>query len=496
MTRHIVALLVTLFIPATFAAAADVQASDDPLANLRMAHPRLLFTDEDLAKALADAKTDPLRAELNRCIIATAEHILDAPPVRKPDMGSSHEQDRYAVYYIVTCSTAYRLTGDERFLNRAKSDLLTVAAFPDWDPEHFLSVGEMSFAASIGYDWLYAKLTPKERALVKKALVENSLSLADGAFGYPTTRKGVWTGRARGIGNWNQVCNCGLLSAALAIADEEPELARHVIAGVRQALPEGMGAYAPDGSFLEGPGYWTYGTTYGAIAICEFHSALGTDFGLSSAPGFDRTVNYYEAVEGPFGLVFNYGDATDDLQNSPVRAWLASKFNQPFALQHTRLLLADQMQRTPVIPFDRAVQGTVANRFFALHEVWFPEELKEKAADLPLDSHIRGIADIATFRSAWNDPNALYVGFKAGTNSDHHGHLDLGSFVLDSDGQRWAIDLGPDTKAGVYVLPGYGDFKTGKRWIYFRTNNHGHNTVTPRGRFTESACNCTYYSIR
>src|SRR5262249_47971173 len=44
--------------------------------------------------------------------------------------------------------------------------------------------------------------------------------------------------------------------------------------------------------------------------------------------------------------------------------------------------------------------------------------------------------------------------------------------------QRWAMDLGPDNVGGTYTLPGYGDNK-GRRWTYFRTNNHGHNTVTP-----------------
>jgi hypothetical protein len=60
---------------------------------------------------------------------------------------------------------------------------MTVAAFKDWDPRHFLSVGEMSFAVGIGYDWLYAKLTPKERATLKQALVEKSLALAEIAYG-------------------------------------------------------------------------------------------------------------------------------------------------------------------------------------------------------------------------------------------------------------------------------------------------------------------------
>jgi hypothetical protein len=444
----------------------------DVLAHLRTNHPRLLMTDDQLVTALAAAKTDPLRAELNERIIATAEHILTAPPVRYNNDKTVHEQERYAVYYILTCAMAYRLTGDERFYNRAKNDLFTVAAFPDWDPTKDLSEGEMSFAVAIGYDWLYAKLKPDERAILKQALLDKSLSFADDSY----RRTAGWT---KGDGNHNQVCNAGMVSAALALADEQPDLARRVIAGACISMRHALSVYAPDGSFPEGPGYWTYGTTYSVITFAELESALGTDLGFTATPGFANTINYYEAVEGPFGPVFNYADATDDLQNSPARAWLAKRFGSPFALHHTRLLLDDFLQQNAFTPFDRGIQGTVVNRFFALHEVWFPNEPEQSVTNPPLDSHFRGIADIATFRSAWNDTNAIFVGFKAGDSAAGHGHLDLGSFVMDAAGQRWAMDLGPDTVRGVYSLPGYFDVKKGRRWTYFRVNNHSHNTVTP-----------------
>jgi heparinase II/III-like protein len=476
MTRGIIALLLTLPVLTGCAAAMDTQVTDDPLAHLRKDHPRLLFTDEDLARAQVAAASDPLRAELAAHIVATAEYILHAPPIRQPDNAGSHEQDRYAVYDIVTCAMAYRLTGDERFFERAKNDSLTCAQFSDWDPKHFLSVGEMSFAVAIGYDWLYPKLTPGERAILKKGLMDNGLVFTDEVYGNPTTRKADWNGE-RG-GNWNQVCNTGLLSAALAIADEEPDLARKVIAGVRQSYPVGMNAYSPDGSYPEGPGYWTYGTTYAAIGITELETSLGTDLGIQSSPGFDRTINYYEAEQGAFGPVFNYADATDDLQNSPARAFLAKRFNSPFAMADTRRLLIELMEHSPGVKFDRGIQGSVINRFFALHEVWFPEKPEGTVVDLPLDSHFRGPADIATFRTAWNDRDAIYVGFKAGDTEMHHTQLDLGSFVLDANGRRWAMDLGPDNTRGNYA-PGWGDVKTGKRWTFFRANNHGHNTVTP-----------------
>jgi hypothetical protein len=77
-------------------------------------------------------------------------------------------------------------------------------------------------------------------------------------------------------------------------------------------------------------------------------------------------------------------------------------------------------------------------------------------------------------RSAWNDPKAWFVGFKAGDNKANHSNLDLGSFVLDALGKRWIFDLGADN----YNMPGY--FSTGangRRWEYYRMRAEGHNTI-------------------
>jgi hypothetical protein len=471
--RGLVALLLAMILSS---AGPWAGAAEDPFVHLRPGHPRLLLTDEGLAAALAAAKSDPLRAALHARVIATAKAVLGAPPVRQlPPSSISLDQSRYAVHYIVTCALAYRLTGDDRFLARAKSDLLTVAAFPDWNPGHFLDVGEMSFAVAIGYDWLYSRLQPAERTTLKQALLEKSLSLADEAY-HPGGRRDRFVEWASVMSNWNQVCNSGVLSAALALADEEPEMARKVIAGARLSMPRGMAAYAPDGEYPEGPGYWTFGTTYTVVALAELESALGTDLGLAAEPGFDRTGSYHLAVQGPSGLTFNYADSTADLQNSPACAWLAERFHNATTLHSTRALLAESLEREKVTAFDPTIQRQVVNRFFALHAIWFPHETArdDGASDLPLDLHFRGVADIALFRSAWNDPRAIFVGFKAGENAYHHNHLDLGSFVLDADGQRWAIDLGPDA----YSLPGYNNDRQ-QRWSYFRTNNRSHNTVTP-----------------
>jgi hypothetical protein len=457
------------FVALTCLAFAWVRAAGpDVLANLKPGHPRLLFTDEQLAAAVAAAKSDPFRAQLHARIVALAEAELKTAPIQHVLVGPRLlDQSRTCVRRVLTCSLAYRLTGDARFADRAKKEMLTAAGFADWNPSHFLDVAEMSFALGVGYDWLYGQLTPDERAAIKGALLKQGLSFAAAAYApNGPTDKRVWFSTARH--NWNQVCNGGLLAAALALADEEPAVARLVIAGARKSLPLAMEAYQPDGAYPEGPGYWSYGTTYNVIALALLESALGTDFGLSQAPAFDLTARYRLQVQSPTGLGFNYADGSANLGASPAYTWLGLRFGPAHALAHSRALLADAVEKKRT---DRE-----SDRFFALHAVWFaPGEPNRPAPRVDdLDIRFRGRSEIALFRSAWADPRALFVGFKAGRNDVNHAHLDLGSFVLDADGVRWVHDLGPDD----YNLPAYFG---AKRWTYYRLNNLSHNTVTPGG---------------
>ena len=96
-----------------------------------------------------------------------------------------------------------------------------------------------------------------------------------------------------------------------------------------------------------------------------------------------------------------------------------------------------------------------------------------------LDRNFDG-AGVASFRSAWQDPNALFVGYKwGGRAANGHAHLDRGSFVITALGRRWIKDIGPDS----YALPGYFD-PDAQRWNYYRCRAEGHNTLMiPRRPF-------------
>ena len=118
---------------------------------------------------------------------------------------------------IFILSYAYRMTGKSEFLKRAESEMLKAASFSDWNPSHFLDVGEMTMALAIGYDWLYPQLSEQTKREIENAIVEKGLKPS-------FDERYNWFVNA--VHNWSQVCHAGVTYGALAIWEKEPELAR------------------------------------------------------------------------------------------------------------------------------------------------------------------------------------------------------------------------------------------------------------------------------
>jgi hypothetical protein len=233
-------------------------------------------------------------------IIREADGFLDADPISRTLRGRRLlHQSRECLERVLVLATAYHLTGHDRYRERCEREMLAAASFEDWNPNHFLDVAEMTLALAIGYDWLFDELKPSSKERIRPAIVEKALKLPF------ETRHDGWV---RASNNWGQVCHGGLTAGALAVMEEEPELAAKTILNALENVTVSMEAYAPKGSYPEGPSYWGYGTTYNVILIAVLNSALGTDFGLSNAPGFDQTGGYPPLVTGPSGETFNYSD--------------------------------------------------------------------------------------------------------------------------------------------------------------------------------------------
>jgi len=432
---------------AGFLLSSSAAGDEAVLKNLRPKHPRLYVLDEELASVKQRVATEPRVRAWYKHLQEEARKMLAEPPVEHKLIGPRLlGQSRAALHRISTLAGLYRLDGDRKKAERARQEMLTAAAFPDWNPSHFLDTAEMTNALAIGYDWLFDFLSVQDRAAIRQAIVEKGLKPGLQVY-------------ARGSGwhkvhhNWNQVCNGGLAAGALAIADEEPVLARDVIAEARTSLVLAMRSFAPDGGWEEGPGYWNYATSYNVFFLAAVQSALGTDFDLKRMPGFAATGLFRIHSVGPLQRTFNYADAHEGAGSAPQMFWLARQFDRPLYAQHER--------------------GLISNHVQIFHLLWSDKEAETRPLDLPRDALFRGI-DVAFFRSAWDDPQAVYVGFKGGDNKANHSHLDLGTFVLDALGERWALDLGSDD----YNLPGY----FGKqRWTYYRLRTEAHNTLTING---------------
>lgn len=445
-----------------------------PLDTLDREHPRLFLHERDLPMLKQAIATDPFVKEQFDALKAYADELLTMPPNVYFIGGVEHtllDVARNTEGRVFALAGVYRITGDRRYADRAIKEMLAAAAFPDWYPTHFLDTGEMTATLGLGYDWLYSVLSPADRATIEHAIATKGID--------------PWIERIKSgesvhheHNNWNQVCNGGESIGALAIADEDPARAEAILNHAHDAITDIMKLFAPDGGFEEGPTYWLYATAYNLMYIDALDTALGTDFGVSNVAGFDRTGDYHIQSDGPTYLLANFGDAgLGSATPTAQMFWLAKRFGKPAYAEHER-----DVARVTSQPAYAAVRrhdeyATPArNRFALMLLLWSAEQAQTGAKSgpqLPLVESFSRVAQ-AYLRSGWNDPNAWYVAFKGGDAHASHGHLDLGSFILDAEGQRWASDLGPDS----YGLPGYFGRQ---RWSYYRMRTEGHNTLTVDG---------------
>jgi len=419
------------------------------LSTLDKTHPRLMLKDADLMRLKERCKSDRILQKCIADVIKDARACLSKGPLVHKKIGPRLlHVSRDCLRRTYSLGLAYRWTGEKKYADKAVENLLAVCAFKDWNPSHFLDTAEMSHAVGIGYDWLYAYIDPATRDKIKAGLIKNGMEAGLAAY-----RKNSWWSRS--AYNWNQVCNGGLLAGALAIADTDPKYARAIVPAAIKSLPRAIKSYGPDGAWAEGPGYWHYATRYTCYALAALDSALGTDFGLSKIKGLSEAGMAPVYTAGPGGLYLNFADSGTRASRRPMGCmfYLARKFN-----------------RTDISDAEHAEIASGSAR--PAHVMWYTPP-SGKTASRDLDYLFRGPGPIAIFRSAWGDPNALFVGIKAGYNQVNHGHLDLGSFELDALGVRWARDLGSDN----YNLPGYWDGRraAGRRWKYYRLNSLSHS---------------------
>lgn len=410
-------------------------------------HPRLIASKEDFENIKGYVKTIPFMNEACKDALKKADNALNLPVICH-ELDDGRRLSRQALRNVPYLLIAYIISGDKKYKDRARDEVLSVCRFPDWNPAHDIDVGDMARPVALAYDWLYDEWTEEEKRIMRNGMLKNGME----AMINQLRQKKQF---ACNDTNHNTVTSSGLGLLGLAIGDEEgcEEISNEIINLTIEAIFLNLKTLSPRGVYTEGPIYWNYGQSNFYIYEASLIKALGTDFGMRDVKGLDTTGDYIISMTGNTGECFNYYDSNPGANVvAPSLMWLAQLYNR---YDYAQFYLENKPQTYSYQDLIFFKEDMLSNNYL------------EKA---PTDYFLGNIGNL---RGSNTDSNSIYVGFKGGAKSCHM-DLDFGSFVFETLGERWFVELGIEE----YDMPGMWEYgKNAGRWNYYRKRAEGNNTI-------------------
>ena len=335
--------------------------------------------------------------------------------------------------------SAEHAEGKGRFIAKIGDYLDAIAAQRSWVlPAHDRNLGNF-YGTNLTIDLVSsatAKTLAKTLVALKGRLPEASVrrtmdeldrrvfSLYRADWAAPKPKHGWFFGS----NNWNPVCHCGVVCAALLVLPDRLDRARFVEAALR-TQPAFLSGFTPDGYCSEGMGYWNYG----------FGNYLTLGEAIQKATG------------GKFDL-FAEGGAI-------ARAAAA----YPFAYQ-----LQDGISPHFADGGGNPVKVNLAK----CRRIW-PGVGVEKG--LPMRSTF---PDAQVFISRTGGTRPFSVAVKGGHNGEQHNHNDVGTWTLMLDGEELAGDPGGE----IYTARTFSK----NRYVSNVLNSFGHPVPRIAGELQKS----------
>ena len=452
-----------------------------------MPHPRLLMREGEEPQVLSGS----MYAKADSVIVAFSDAVLSQPVVTRKMIGRRLlGTSREALKRIFWLGYTYRTRGGEAYARKAIDEMLAVSAFSDWNPSHFLDVGEMTMAVAIGYDWFYDEMTPRERKTVARAIIDKGLKPAlnkDDAWFYTSEI------------NWNSVCNAGMVYGALAVWEEDPDFCRSMLEKSLESNQLAYNAYA-GGGYPEGYNYWGYGTSFQIMLeaavdkairwpVAAGHDEIGVAAGHDGkddevvvmpgltghlSDGFFASSEFIRFTSTPAGNCYSFSDSYRKASGQYMQAWMAKRAGDPS-------LLSPEFRIMEETGYKRLCEERLFPMFIISMSGFSPIH----GIPSPTDHYYEcgGTTPIFVYRSGWKSREDDYLGIKGGLTMSSHSHCDQGSFYFESDGIAWATDLGMQDynsleSAGVDLWDMTQD---SERWEVFRIGPFSHNILTVNG---------------
>jgi len=457
----------------------------------------LLFDASDLPRIranLQDARFSSLWREMSTMDQATDTSVATETVFLEREMRfTNHGSHMVRARVALECAAfKYVTTGDAAQLGLARLALRKICEFPKWD--YFLEGGhtviglqrapEASIAVACALDWLGTVLTPEEIARAEQCLADK------GAMACYTTLYGMkYPDRVRGwtndpedeypfkpdLSRWPLILNstnlktvpiAGLGIAACWLHGRHPQAARW-LALARSSARAFVEMFHPDGSYDEGPLYWSYTASHLAFFAEVMYRTLGVDdrallnypgtlrYALAMSmptagapivpPESQRRPAQPYAVLEPANDIVSFGDSGVNLDTS-LAPWVARVHHDPVAQHMARNV------------------GVIKSHWGA---IWYDPSLPAVAPgpellDVRLDN------DWVVSRTGWAAADGVFA-FRSGGPGNHE-HADRNSFILKVHGERLLNDP---------LRAGYA--YTNKRWLLRQTCAHNAVLIDGQG---------------
>lgn len=451
----------------------------------KLKHPYLYFSERDKPTILERIKNDPecrdimnrLLAEANRLMYTPVENVI---PIQgrntRADWSEYDKDSKYENHFYsnrnnaFTLAFVYQMTGDEKYAQKAFEFADAFCDLPSWTlrahefpiiysrimpwnvPDDQVNFnfdhvnGDSGRIYAAVYDWLYPALTVAQRDRIRGALIEKVITRVRGDYEYHWW---AWAYRC----NWCGVCNSGVGLAGLTLLTEDPQLT-DVVAESYNRINNMLNELGIDGGWQEGGGYWNYGVHTSSFFADALKRLTNGKHNLFENERFkNNPVTFPLFVSLQPGQSLNFEDSGSHRLGS---SHLINKLTTE--------------TKNKVAAWYRQEYFGAGNDIFDI--IWPRPTIKPEPPESP-SIHFRTI-DWWVMRSEFKNPEKVVVAGKAGKNDDpHHGHLDIGHFVINWRGQAYIRDIG----SGSYDEKYFDD----ARWNYPQASSVGHNVVFVNG---------------
>jgi hypothetical protein len=456
-------------------------------------HPYLYFSEEDKPSLLQRINEveecrfifAQLKAEASMWLHMPVDRSIPVQGKNTRAGWSGADSDRrYSTYYSLNRDNAfylaflYQMTGEQKYAEKsfefadAFCDLTTwtqrAHEFPviysrimpwnvnddqvNFNFDHYNGDAGRMMAAV--YDWLYPAMTEAQRDRIRGALIEKVVTRVRGDYEFH------WWATAYRC-NWCGVCNSGVGLTGLALLTENPQLT-DIVAESYNRINNMLNELGVDGGWQEGGGYWNYGIHTSVFFADAFKRITKGEYNLFENERLKNnpaTFPMYIALPGNKSLNFEDSGGGSVTGSSHLINKLASETKNAEAAWYRQEFFE------------------AGNDIFDI--IWHRPEIKARQPESP-SKHFRTI-DWWIMRSDFKDTEKVIVAGKAGMNDDpHHGHLDIGHFVLYWNNEYFIRDIG---KEGGYDEKYFDDM----RWDYPQASSQGHNVVFVNGEKQISA---------